>query len=75
MGWLFRKIQDLQAKTYAERVRFLRLVVIAAAIIILGVWIITIRFRGQETDSKRFGEFQGLWENMKKLRELRFTND
>jgi len=74
MPSFFSKLKQVQNKSYAERMRILKIGVILAGIFILGIWYATLRFRGLETKTGEPSKFHELFENLKKLKGMGFGN-
>ncbi|MDP3993400.1 MAG: hypothetical protein U1C57_01835 [Candidatus Doudnabacteria bacterium] len=69
MSWLVRQIQKLQNRPYAYRVRFLWTAVAVVGMIILVVWLLTIRYRNPIANNSRSG-FDEIWTNIKKIKDI-----
>ena len=71
MDWLRRKITEIQSESYATRLKILRSTVIVIAVILIVVWILTLRHRGNQADPDPSapGKFQPIWENLKNIYE------
>lgn len=69
MTWLQKKITALQNKPYSERLKILRRILIGIAVILLLVWLLTLRYRNLETGNQSSG-IGTIWDTFKKLKDL-----
>lgn len=70
MSWLAAKIKTLQEKPYEARVKILKRVIVLSVILIVGVWLLTLRLREGRTPAKP-SPFSPLLNNIKKLKDLK----
>jgi hypothetical protein len=67
MSWFSQKLHELQNKPYEEKLRILRRTVIVTAILLLGFWALSLRYR--QIQSSGFGNvFSPLQEGFKQLK-------
>lgn len=67
MSW----IKKLQAKPYGEKIRIIWIAMLVTGIIILGIWLLTLKFRKMEQiDGSKFAPLK---ESFNQLKELKFT--
>jgi len=69
MSWLAKQIQKLQNRPYAYRVKFLWAAVGVIGIIILVIWLLTLRYRNTTVNNSRSG-FDEIWTNVKKIKDV-----
>lgn len=68
MGWLRKKITDLQNRPFRTKMKILRWSVIVAALILILFWIATLRFRNLQTGEGAFGKFGEILDNLKQFK-------
>lgn len=64
-------IKNLQNKPEKEKIKILRLAVVITVLVLIGVWILTLKFRSLEKGDT--SGFQKIWMNLKDLKSS-FSN-
>ncbi len=67
MSWFSRKISELQQKPYTIKIKILWGTVAGMAIVLLIIWLVTLRYRNLET-ANTTSKFAPILENLKKLK-------
>lgn len=71
MPWFSQKIRELQAKPYEQRVKILTKSVIAAAIILILLWLLALRFKTANFNNETLQKFGEIFKNLKTLKDLK----
>ncbi len=69
MSFWDKKLQKLQKQPYEVRLRILRWLVGGAAVVLILIWILGLRFRRQEASSG-FSNLEPIWQNLQKFKDL-----
>ena len=70
--WFKQKLQELRGLPYEKRLKMLWLLVGLTAILVLAIWIITVRYRQNQKEPKDAGlgnQLQGIYDNLKNVKQ------
>jgi hypothetical protein len=69
--FLQRKLNELRSKPYQVRIRYMWAGVAAVALILILVWLVTLRFRTDEGGGlpESYSSFEQIWQNIKEIKQ------
>lgn len=65
-------IKNLQHKPYAARVRALWIAVGIVAVIVLGLWLLTLKFRPSPLNKGEGEAPRQIWDTLRQVKQLKF---